>query len=97
MLQQSSANTAPKMSLSKGSSGSEFSVDNLYFTSVGSLGSRLYSNLKSEYFVEECLLARWAKSTPSIIDGHFNGLSSNNFLLFCFAFQLSHWIVGDRH
>ena len=53
------ANAASKMSLSKGSSGSEFSVDdNLYFASIGSTGSQLHGNLKGEYFVEECLLTR---------------------------------------
>lgn len=39
--------------LSKGLSGSKFSVDdNLYLTSIGSTGSGLYSNLKEEYFIE---------------------------------------------
>ena len=42
-------NTASKMSLSKSSSESSVE-DNLYFTSIGSTGSRLYSNLKGEFF-----------------------------------------------
>ena len=40
-------NTALKISMSKGLSGSEFSVDNsFYFTSIGSTGSQLCSDLK---------------------------------------------------
>ena len=63
-----------------GLSGSGFSVDdNLYFTSIGSTASRLYSSLKVEYFVEENLLTRLAKSIPSLIDDYFNGFSSNTF------------------
>lgn len=43
-----------KMSLSKRSSHSEFSLDgNLYLMSIDSTGSQLYSKLKGEYFVED--------------------------------------------
>ena len=53
------ANTESKMYLSKDSSGSEFSLDgNFYFTSVGSSGSPLCSNLKKKYFAEARLLTR---------------------------------------
>lgn len=45
------ANTASKISLSKGSPASEFSVDgNLYFTSIRSTGSWLYNNLQSSVY-----------------------------------------------
>ena len=57
--------------------GFKFSVDNLYLTYIGSIGFRLYSNLKGEYFLEEYILTQWAKSTPSFIDGHSNRFSSN--------------------
>ena len=90
-----------KMSLSKDSSGSEFSVDdNLYFRSVSSACSQLYCSLKGEYFVEDCLLTRWAKSTSSIMDGHFNRFSSNNFtreffiVLFCLSTKpFGLWVI----
>ena len=84
------AKTASKMSLSKGSSGSEFYVDdNLYFTSIGSTDSRLYSNLKGEYFVEKCLQARFAKSTPSIKDGQFSRFPSNTLTIDLYCSFLS--------
>ena len=68
------------MSLSKGLSGSEFLAnENFYFTSICSTGSRLYSSLKGEYFLEECLLNDEQKALPSIIDGHYNWVFSNTF------------------
>ena len=70
--------------------------DNLYFTSIGNTVSQLDSNLKWEYFVVECLLTRWAKSTPSVIDGYLNGFSSNTFTreFFIVLFYLSTKSLG---
>ena len=82
-----------KIVLNKELISSEFFLDdNLYLPSVGTTCSRLYSNLKGEYFVVECLITRWAKKIFSIVDDQCIWLSSNklsiNFLIVCLDFRL---------
>ena len=83
---------ASNVSLPKRCSLSFPSISNkLCLTSIGKVGSRLYSGKDGKNFVEVCLLTPCANKSPSIILSQSQGFPSRTFTNdFCWSFSVVH-------